>query len=77
MVRSRVLVVVGGPLHGMVDFSGYQLLICYEGYLESCSIFLLDSRNMGQSFMWWLVSLLWYIQYGGQNVYGPWSQLRP
>jgi hypothetical protein len=24
---------------------------CCEGYLESCSIFLLDSRNMGQSFV--------------------------
>jgi hypothetical protein len=44
---------------------------CCRGYLESCSIFLLDSRNMGHSFMWWLVSLPWYIQYEGLNVYGP------
>jgi hypothetical protein len=32
-----------------------------EGWVEGYSIFLLDSRNMGQSFVWWLVSLLWYI----------------
>jgi hypothetical protein len=44
---------------------------CCEGYLESCSIFHLYSRNMGQSFVQWLVSLLWYMQYGGLNVYGP------
>jgi hypothetical protein len=30
---------------------------CYGGCLESCSIFLLDSMNTGQSFMRWLVSL--------------------
>jgi hypothetical protein len=30
---------------------------CCEGCLESYSIFLLDSSNMGQSFMRWLVSL--------------------
>jgi hypothetical protein len=30
----------------------------YEGCLESCSIFLLDLRNMEQSFVRWLVSLL-------------------
>jgi hypothetical protein len=63
----------GGSLHGMVDFSRYRLLICCEGCLESCSIFILDLRNMGQSFVRWLVSLPWYIQYGGQNVYGSWS----
>jgi hypothetical protein len=32
-----------------------------EGWVEGYSIFLLDSRNRGQSFVWWLVSLLWYI----------------
>jgi hypothetical protein len=31
---------------------------CCEGYLKSCSIFLLDSRNMGQYFVRWLISLL-------------------
>jgi hypothetical protein len=30
---------------------------CYEGCSEFCSIFLLDSRNMEQSFVQWLVSL--------------------
>jgi hypothetical protein len=38
---------------------------CYGGCLESFFIFLLDSRNMGQSFVRWLVSLLWNMQYGG------------
>jgi hypothetical protein len=44
---------------------------CCGGWLESCSIFLLDLRNMEQSFVWWLVSLPWYMLYGGLNVYGP------
>jgi hypothetical protein len=35
------------------------------GWMRSCSIFLLDSRNMGQYFVRWLVSLSWYMQYGG------------
>jgi hypothetical protein len=43
---------------------------CYGGCLESCSIFLLDSRNMGHSLVRWLVSLPLYIQYVGLNVYG-------
>jgi hypothetical protein len=30
---------------------------CCEGFAESCSIFLFDSRKMGQSLVWWLVSL--------------------
>jgi hypothetical protein len=41
---------------------------CCEGFLESRSIFLVDSRNMGQSLMRWLVSLPWYMQYGGLTV---------
>jgi hypothetical protein len=45
--------------------------IFYEGWQDSWSIFLLDSRNMGQSFVRWLVSLSWNMQYGGLNVYGP------
>jgi hypothetical protein len=44
---------------------------CYRGCLESCFIFLLDSRNMGQSFVQWLVSLPWYMQYRRLNMYGP------
>jgi hypothetical protein len=43
---------------------------CYRGSLESCSIFLSDLRNMGQYLVWWLVSLPWYMQCGGLNVYG-------
>jgi hypothetical protein len=39
--------------------------------LESCSIFLLDLRNMGQSLVRWLVTLSWYMYYGGLKVYGP------
>jgi hypothetical protein len=45
--------------------------------LDSWSIFLLDSRNMGQYFEQWLVSLPWNMQYGGLNVYGPQSGSRP
>jgi hypothetical protein len=45
---------------------------CSRGCLESCFIFLLDSRNMGQSFVQWLVSLPWYMQYRRLNMYGPW-----
>jgi hypothetical protein len=47
---------------------------CCGGWLASCSIFLLDSRNVGQSFVRWLVSLPWYIQYEDLNVYGPQPQ---
>jgi hypothetical protein len=42
-----------------------------EGCAKSCSIFLFDSRKMGQSLVRWLVSLPWYIQYEGLNVLGP------
>jgi hypothetical protein len=31
---------------------------CYGGCVESCSIFLFDSRKMGRSSLRWLVSLL-------------------
>jgi hypothetical protein len=41
---------------------------CCEGCAESCSIFLFDSRKMGQSLVRWLVSLTWNMQYGGLNV---------
>jgi hypothetical protein len=34
---------------------------CCGGCLGSCSIFLLDSRNMGQSLVRWLVTLSWYM----------------
>jgi hypothetical protein len=44
---------------------------CCRGRSESYSKFLLDSRNMGQSFVRWLVSFPWYMQYKGLNVYGP------
>jgi hypothetical protein len=50
---------------------------CCGDCLESCSIFLFDSRNMGQSFVRWLVSLPWNMQYAGLNVYGPRPRLRP
>jgi hypothetical protein len=44
---------------------------CCEGCLNSCSIFLLDSRNMGQSFVWFfcftaVIHVVWSL-----NVYGP------
>jgi hypothetical protein len=32
---------------------------CCKGFAESCSIFIFDSRKMGQSFMQWPVSLPW------------------
>jgi hypothetical protein len=41
---------------------------CCGGCVESCSIFLLDSRKMWQSLVRWLVSLPWNMQYGGLNV---------
>jgi hypothetical protein len=44
--------------------------ICCEGWLDSWSIFLLDSRNMGQSFVRWLVLLPWNMQRRGLNMYG-------
>jgi hypothetical protein len=47
--------------------------ICCEGGLDSWSIFLLDSRNMGQSFVRWLFLLPWNMQHKGLNLYG----LRP
>jgi hypothetical protein len=50
---------------------------CCEGCWVSWSIFLLDSRNMGQSFVRWLVPLPWNMQYGGLNVYGPRPRPRP
>jgi hypothetical protein len=42
--------------------------ICYEGFTESWSIFLSDSRKMGQSLVRWSVLLPWYMQYGVLNV---------
>jgi hypothetical protein len=36
---------------------------CCGGFVESCAIFLFDSRKMGQSSVRWLVSLSWYMQY--------------
>jgi hypothetical protein len=41
---------------------------CCDGFAESCSIFLFDSRKMGQSLVRWSVSLPWYMKYGGLNV---------
>jgi hypothetical protein len=41
---------------------------CCEGCVESCSIFLFNSRKMGQSLVWWLVSLPCNMQYKGLNV---------
>jgi hypothetical protein len=64
---------VGGA-HCMVWLTSLGTDWC-GGYLKSCSIFLLYSRKMGQSFVQWSVSLSWNMQYGGQNVYGP--QPRP
>jgi hypothetical protein len=46
-------------------------VVCYEGWLDSWSIFLLDLRNMGQSFVRWLGSLSENMKYGGLNVCGP------
>jgi hypothetical protein len=43
-------------------------VVCCEGFVESWSIFLFDSSKMGQSFVQWLVSLPWYMQYEGLNV---------
>jgi hypothetical protein len=51
--------------------------ICCEGWLDSWSIFLLDSRKMGQSFVRWLISLSWNMQYEGLNVHWPRPRLRP
>jgi hypothetical protein len=34
-----------------------QGVVCYEGFVESWSIFLFDSRKMGQSLVRWSVSL--------------------
>jgi hypothetical protein len=42
--------------------------ICDEGFAESWSIFLFDSRKMGQSLVRLLVLVPWYMQYGGLNV---------
>jgi hypothetical protein len=39
-----------------------------EGYVESCSIFLFNSKKMGQSLVQWLVSLPRNMQYEGLNV---------
>jgi hypothetical protein len=38
---------------------------CGEGWLwlPSYSVFLLDSKNIGKSFVWWFISLLWYMEY--------------
>jgi hypothetical protein len=47
---------IGGRGHYMVWLTSLDDDCC-EGCLESCSIFHLDSRNMGQSFVRWLVSL--------------------
>jgi hypothetical protein len=50
---------------------------CCRSWLESCSIFLLDSRNIGQSFVRWLVSLPWDLQYEGLNINGPLTPFLP
>jgi hypothetical protein len=50
---------------------------CSKGYLKSYSIFLLDLRKIGQSFMRWLVSLPRNMQYRGLKVYGPRPRLQP
>jgi hypothetical protein len=42
---------------------------CCEGCAESCSIFLFDSRKIGQSLVQWLVALPWYMQYGGSMLH--------
>jgi hypothetical protein len=49
---------------------------CCGGCLESCSIFLLDSRNLGQSCVRWSARCCG-MQYGGQNVYGSHPRLCP
>jgi hypothetical protein len=41
---------------------------CYDDCAESCSIFLFDSRKIGQSLVRWLVLLPWYMQYRGLSV---------
>jgi hypothetical protein len=40
---------------------------CGGDWLQSCSIFLLDLMNTGQSLVRWLVSFPWYMQYGSLN----------
>jgi hypothetical protein len=39
-----------------------------EGCVEYCSIFLFDSRKMGQSLVWSLVLLSWNMRYRGLNM---------
>jgi hypothetical protein len=39
-----------------------------KGCVESWSIFLFDSRKMGQSLVRWLVWVPWHMQYGGLTV---------
>jgi hypothetical protein len=56
MIGWRILPVVRSLLHGVVDFLGAD---CCEGCVESCCIFLFDSRKMGQSLVRWLISLSW------------------
>jgi hypothetical protein len=69
-------IVGGGGGHCIVWLTSLGA-ICCNGWLDSWSIFLLDSRNMGQYFEQWLVSLPWNMQYGCLNVYGPQSGSRP
>jgi hypothetical protein len=44
---------------------------CGGSWLQSCSIFRLDSMNIGQSLVRWLMSLSWYMHYKGLNVPQP------
>jgi hypothetical protein len=57
-------------VHCMVWFTSLSGGWC-EGWVGSCSIFRLVSRKMGQSLVWWLVLLSWYMRYRGFAVYGP------
>jgi hypothetical protein len=45
--------------------------------MDSCFMFCLVSRKMGQSFVRWLVSRPWYMQYEGFMVYEPQPQPWP
>jgi hypothetical protein len=56
--RMKSITGGGGPLHDVIDFSSVD---CCEGFVESCSIFLFDSRKIGQSLVWWSVSLPWHM----------------
>jgi hypothetical protein len=72
--RCRMESIASGGVQCMVWFTSLGV-DCSGGFLESCSIFLLDSRNMRQSLVRWNVSLSSNMQYRGQTVY--WCRPRP